>query len=229
MNISYLLPYTIALLILFLSPNHVSLSSSQSINSTHDDQKIIAQKNVEITTKKGTLPPGVYKESCKKITVEGDILEALCQRRDGTWRYTQINFRNCKGDIWNDDGFLNCRHRYSLPPGSYQKDCTELIVEGNTLRAKCKRADGVWKYSSINYKNCVGDIWNENGTLRCKEKSYSKLPKGPYKKTCKNFIVNDYNLQAQCQKNDGSWTNASIYFKHCEGEIWNYNGRLKCQ
>ena len=115
------------------------------------------------------VPEGSYKQKCRGYNVEGNRLEAQCKKRDGTWRNTSINFKNCKGDIWNDNGELKCDRQYSnLPKGSYKESCRGYYVEDNRLYAQCKKRDGSWYNSSINFKNCKGDIWNDNGELKCK-------------------------------------------------------------
>ena len=56
------------------------------------------------------LPRGSYKETCRDISINGEILSAECQRRDGTWRWTSLNVENCYGSrVENDNGRLECR------------------------------------------------------------------------------------------------------------------------
>ena len=114
------------------------------------------------------LPKGSYKETCRDYYVEGDRLKAWCKRRDSSWHKSSIDFKNCKDDIWNDNGQLSCTRQSSLPKGSYKEACRGYYVEGNRLYAQCKIRDGSWHNSNINYKNCKGDIWNDNGELKCK-------------------------------------------------------------
>ena len=116
------------------------------------------------------LPPGNYKDSCTNIRVEGDILQARCQRRDGSWRFTSINYEDCYSDITNQNGRLTCgqRHHHSmLPRGSYKQSCRDLGVNGDILSAECQKRDGNWRWTSINFGDCYGDIVNHNGRLVC--------------------------------------------------------------
>jgi len=172
------------------------------------------------------LPHGSYKKTCRGYYVEGNRLEAQCETRKGNWRNTSINFKNCKGDIWNDNGELQCTHYSDLPKGSYKETCRDYYVEGNKLKAQCKTRKGNWRNTSISYKNCKGDIWNDNGELQCTH--YSDLPKGSYKETCRNYYVEDNRLDAQCKMRNGAWRYTSINFRNCKGDIWNDNGQLKC-
>lgn len=38
------------------------------------------------------LPPGNYKNSCRNMNVNKDILQAQCQRCDGSWRFSSIDY-----------------------------------------------------------------------------------------------------------------------------------------
>ena len=54
----------------------------------------------------------------------------------------------------------------SVPPGSYLNSCTNVRVEGRTLKALCRAANGQQvptEYGEID--NCRNDIVNENGRL----------------------------------------------------------------
>ena len=56
------------------------------------------------------LPRGSYRETCRHLSMNGDILSAECQRRDGSWRWTSLNLGNCYGSrVENDNGRLECR------------------------------------------------------------------------------------------------------------------------
>ncbi len=55
------------------------------------------------------LPRGSYKESCRELSINGDILSAECQRRDGSWRWTSLDTGECYGQVANQNGRLECR------------------------------------------------------------------------------------------------------------------------
>jgi hypothetical protein len=56
---------------------------------------------------------------------------------------------------------------YGIPPGSYQRDCTDIRVEGQFLIARC-RGPGGWGQSSINIASCASDIGvGPDGGLIC--------------------------------------------------------------
>ena len=54
------------------------------------------------------------------------------------------------------------------PQGSYLGSCTNIRMEGRTLTAVCRRADGREQRTALGDVNqCIGDIGNNNGVLRC--------------------------------------------------------------
>lgn len=56
----------------------------------------------------GGLPPGDYQLTCQNIRVDGDKLYASCQKRDGEWRNSRLDFDDCRSPIINDNGRLRC-------------------------------------------------------------------------------------------------------------------------
>ncbi|MCH8014073.1 MAG: CVNH domain-containing protein, partial [Candidatus Dadabacteria bacterium] len=90
----------------------------------------ISNNNGVLTCKKkpGKRPPkGSYQNSCKDIQVEGKQLRAKCQKRNGSWNKTKINYKKCSGDIRNDNGELSCKggEGSKIPKGSYGETCRD--------------------------------------------------------------------------------------------------------
>ena len=61
---------------------------------------------------------------------------------------------------------------WAQPNGSYLQSCRDVRVAGKyrpdaLLLAECQTRKGSWRESSLYYKSCRGDIYNDNGTLRC--------------------------------------------------------------
>jgi hypothetical protein len=53
-------------------------------------------------------PPGSYSQTCSNIQVNGNTLNATCQKKNGKTKNTSLhNFRDCR-DIENDNGKLRC-------------------------------------------------------------------------------------------------------------------------
>ena len=56
------------------------------------------------------------------------------------------------------------------PAGSYQASCRNIQVSGGgdpQISASCKDMRGAWRYTSLRYRDCVGEIGNNNGQLVC--------------------------------------------------------------
>ena len=57
----------------------------------------------------------------------------------------------------------------SVPSGSYLTSCTAVRMDGRTLRAVCRAANGQQVANELHeVDNCRNDIVNENGRLVCK-------------------------------------------------------------
>ena len=53
-------------------------------------------------------PQGSYTQTCSNIQVNGNTLQASCQKRNGKMKNSSLrNFRDCR-DIQNDNGKLRC-------------------------------------------------------------------------------------------------------------------------
>jgi CVNH domain len=133
-------------------------------------------------------PYGSYQQTCQNIRRDGYTLYARCQRVDGGWHNTSINYQNCPGEIINDNGNLRCggggygpgytppgytspgsgRWQGGLPPGDYKRTCQNMYMNGDRLFATCQRVDGGWNNTSLkNVGICQTRIVNDNGNLRC--------------------------------------------------------------
>ncbi|HSY50147.1 MAG TPA: CVNH domain-containing protein [Thermoanaerobaculia bacterium] len=124
-----------------------------------------------------TPPPGSYQESCREASIVDGNLVALCKTPDAQWRMTTLaNPQNCRGDIANMDGKLQCLtvklSPQVLPPGDYQRSCKNEYVADGILLANCQMADGQWRTTTLaDAANCHGSIVNANGKLECRKKS----------------------------------------------------------
>lgn len=79
----------------------------------------------------------------------------------------------------NDNGQLECagyrnrdwyrRQNYDGPSGSYENTCTNIRMDGYTLKASCQRNNGSWRWTELdNAYDCDGHIANFNGRLVCR-------------------------------------------------------------
>jgi hypothetical protein len=114
------------------------------------------------------------------------------------------------------------------PAGSYQKSCSAVIFQGDSLSAFCRDRHGASRRVRIDYVSaCVGDIFNDDGALRC---SRSALPPpGSYTKTCEMQYVGGGYLNAKCRNRDGNRVRTTLSgYGGCAGDIYNDNGNLSC-
>ena len=114
------------------------------------------------------------------------------------------------------------------PPGTYLESCTAAKVDGESLVATCKRADGTEQPASLaDYKKCTGDIWSNDGVLGC---SQGAAPAGRYTESCEYPSVIENNLTATCTTSTGAKVVSSLAeYKRCiAGTIANLDGRLVC-
>src|ERR1700756_5461391 len=59
-------------------------------------------------------------------------------------------------------------HAQAAPPGSYRESCRDIRMQGPTLTALCRRANGRGEQlTALDVAHCVGDIGNNNGQLVC--------------------------------------------------------------
>jgi len=96
-------------------------------------------------------------------------LEAECQRRDGRWRQTRLDLRECDRGIVNNDGWLECQRQEitRLPAGSYRESCRDFSVDKHRLGARCRRKNGDWRDTEIDPSRCKALIRNDDGRLVC--------------------------------------------------------------
>jgi hypothetical protein len=135
-------------------------------------------------------PSGSYLQTCRDIGVRGSTLYATCLDTGGGWQSTELrDFQSCSSDIQNINGRLQCatsgnrgndrgrerdrgrdgdRGDDRVPRGSYVQTCQNISISGNTLQASCQKRNGHWRQTSLrDYNRCRGDIFNDNGKLRC--------------------------------------------------------------
>jgi hypothetical protein len=117
-------------------------------------------------------------------------------------------------------------------------------VTWNTLAATCRTRFGGWNYTTLsNYRDCDGDITNRNGRLECErtqnddddhqndDDNYGGwLPVGSYRSSCRNIRIDRSTLIAECRDTNGRWRYTELAgYRSCEGDIFNYNGILRCR
>ncbi|MBZ5534139.1 MAG: CVNH domain-containing protein [Acidobacteriia bacterium] len=116
----------------------------------------------------------------------------------------------------------------NLPGGSYQQSCRNMSANGGTLSAQCRTRSGNWPNTSLpNYHQCIGDIQNQDGQLRCNRGAAP--PGGSYTRSCRDVWLENGTLHASCQNRGGVWiTSVLPNISQCRGDIQNQEGQLRC-
>lgn len=131
----------------------------------------IANINGRLTcaTGSGPVPAGSYTASCRDIVVTTSSITASCRSSTGGDRTSTIaSPDSCHSPIDNIDGFLSCSMGNATPPrGSYRATCHDVVANGSTLSASCRRGDGSYQRSSLDFAGCQGPISNHQGALTC--------------------------------------------------------------
>jgi hypothetical protein len=123
-------------------------------------------------------PSGSYLQTCRDIEVRGKkrpnaLLIAECQTRKGHWLESSLYYKQCRGDIYNDNGRLTCQGGQAgnpggLPPGNWRQTCREAYLDGRYLNAECRTLSGRWVDAVINLSSCPNaPLSNQNGRLVC--------------------------------------------------------------
>jgi CVNH domain len=147
------------------------------------------------------VPYGSYQQTCQDIRSNGDRLSARCQREDGGWNDTSLDYRNCRGGVINDNGNLRCGGGDNR--GYDHRDYDNRGYDNRDYDNRSYEPRGHWEHG---------------------------LPPGDYKRTCRNMSVNGDRLNATCERVDGGWKNTSLkHFDRCQSMIVNDNGNLRCQ
>ena len=174
-------------------------------------------------------PAGGYRQSCRDISIQGDVLRASCKDRSENLHPAELhNFAQCVGDIFNDNGVLRCSRGAAPPNGSYTGSCEQVFVDGENLRANCRnRGGGLVATILPNFGQCAMDIFNDDGSLGCGRGV--PVPPGSYSRSCAQVFVDGNDLRAVCRTIRGNTVaNRLPDFRQCTGEIQNVDGTLRC-
>lgn len=104
---------------------------------------------------------------------------------------------------------------FSFQYASFQDSCRNIRVSGNTLSARCRNERSSYISTSIQIRG----ITNVNGNLE-----YLRDGRGrsTYQDSCIDIGIDGANLNARCQREDGSYNYSTIFLR----DIFNDNGRL---
>lgn len=118
------------------------------------------------------LPPGNYRQSCRRCRFRHGHLKCRCQNRQGGWQRSELrHVYRCRSAIKNKNGYLTCRrhHRryWTQPRGSYRKSCFDCSFNGRFLVCRCTKANGQVRTSMLRHAGRCNYVVNRNGHLRC--------------------------------------------------------------
>jgi hypothetical protein len=119
---------------------------------------------------------------------------------------------------------------------SYRQTCRDIRQDQFEIQANCLNMRGQLVATSIDYRNCVGDISNQNGILTCRHDGHGGgghggggwLPRGSYLQTCRGCDTQRDMLYCECKDTRGNWLQTELEFDRCRSEIANIDGRLMC-
>jgi hypothetical protein len=125
------------------------------------------------------IPSGSYRQTCRNIALNGNILTATCVGPRGSLYDASLDISKCGDEVTNHLGTLVCPLKGSLAPrGSYQYSCVNIVSQGYIVKANCRVETGVWRETSIDASTCVGDITNKYGRLECVKNGNSNSYRG---------------------------------------------------
>lgn len=122
---------------------------------------------------------------------------------------------------------------HAAPNGSWQKSCSQQVIDTTNKVVKGYCGKGSWPSSSrhstlIRYDLCAGDISNDHGHLKCTRLAANSwgipLSAG---KTCINGFTVDGRYYAKCKRKTDSWTWTSTPVGPCNSAA-NADGNLSC-
>ena len=99
--------------------------------------------------------PSSYQFTCSNISLIGNVLSAVCRRRDQTLNRTSIVLRG----IANIDGTLRVINPREI--ASFQLTCRNTSVNGSQLSGSCRKINQTYVNTSTN----INGIDNINGVL----------------------------------------------------------------
>jgi len=120
------------------------------------------------------VPDGSYRRTCRDMYIETigptQWFFASCKmsNSDEWLPWFVPDFRTCRGDIFNFEGFIAC-NKGQLPPGSYSQSCSDIFMSGAMLGGHCRtRAGDSRKTVLKDVQTChAGSIENQDGNLTC--------------------------------------------------------------
>ncbi len=121
-----------------------------------------------------------------------------------------------------------------LPGGSWRQSCEQAYVQGDTLRAQCRRASGQYVSASAQIQSCQA-FGNRDGTLFCESYAGGSGTvgqwSGSFRDSCRDVSVDKHGkLRATCRKNNGTYKSTNLQADKCPSyRAGNRDGTLFCE
>lgn len=110
--------------------------------------------------------------------------------------------------------YVNIPSALAIEPSTFQHSCKNISITGDTLSARCRRANRTFDNTSI----LIRGIENNNGKL-----IFTNLNnRSSFQSSCKRISVSGDRLSAGCRRANGSFRDTSINIPG----IKNNNGNL---
>jgi len=100
--------------------------------------------------------PSSYQKTCKNISIEKNVLSALCKKRNGAEVQTSITLKG----IENIDGTLKVLDANKI--ANFYLTCKNTSVNGALLSSECAKKNGQYKST----KTLIKGIENIDGVLK---------------------------------------------------------------
>ena len=97
-------------------------------------------------------------------------------------------------------------------------------------QAHCREGRIRYSYNPASpYCTCIKSSVCKCIKNRRNQSSSDYVPRGDYRRSCKNCYYKNKLLQCRCRKANGKWRNANLCTDKCNGNgYWNDNGNIKC-
>ena len=103
-------------------------------------------------------------------------------------------------------------HAQAPPPGTYQRSCWDIRMQGSMLSAVCRTARGREQQTALNVARCIGDIGNNNGNLVCSGGQPVAVPPRPGYPPPSGYPAPGYGPPPPPR-----YGGEQAYWEHCEG------------
>jgi hypothetical protein len=177
-------------------------------------------------------PRGSYMQSCQDVRDDGRTLSAQCRDRSKRYQYSTLRYRDCRGEISNQDGQLTCTGGRA---GGGWGGGGGNGRPGSDWNQGRPGSGGGWDNGRPgngggwdNGRPGNGGGW-DNGRPGNGWGGNASLPGGSWARSCRNSGMRGSMLMAEC-KGQRDWQDAQLDMRSCRsGRAGNRDGQLVCE